>query len=414
MVAKASPKASIAAAIAELNHQAPSRQSNFEARRATFMRTFKTLPSSARKEVFDSAAQALKTRFENLQTPDDLVLLVASAIACERDWESASSFLESLLTHISSGEAFQDIVLSFLEIADNELTEERSKLPLGQTALVLTTELGLMLANRSGKSALDFKGVTRVVEYITSSLLARSNINDVAIRVSLVHYLARCPLNNHATSQLNRVMARFGQSLLDDLLHAYFEDKKRGSAAFHFLVQYLNIFFVASPGLSQMAHDVLKHYMLKYPDEFPALIAGYCERIPKEEIRLAAISQHLALLLNAAIEVSRRPLAEGLSEILLHTVERFRDISPTVLETHILITRQILAAGSHKNSPISFVAENFVNRTRALTHATSSLPGDNVVRMGKTQKSKKTTPPHRLIRFAEAPTPLETMLALAS
>jgi hypothetical protein len=114
------------------------------------------------------------------------------------------------------------------------------------------------------------------------------------------------------------------------------------------------------------------------------------------------------------VEVSKRPLAEGLSEILLHTVDRFRDISPEKLETHIRIAQHILSTEAQKNSPIVFVLENFMNRTRALLHEASALPGSNVAGLRKNQKSKKTPLPHRSVRFADAPTPLETMLALAS
>jgi hypothetical protein len=416
------PSMNLSAALALLQGPQPGRHSNTEPQRVAFVKHFKSISTANRNTLCDEAAKSIKNRFEAGQTPDDIVLLLTTAIASERDSETTSTLLESLLTHVSNSDALKDVVLSLLEIADNELSEERNKIPLGQTALVLVTEMGLMIANKAGKSALDFNGMARVVEYITSSLLARSNINETAMRLSLVHYLARCPLNSQATSQLNRVMTRFGQSLLDELLSAYFTDKKRANAAFHFLVQYLNVFFVASPGLSQMAHDVLKHYMLKHADSFAAFMKGYCTHIPKEEIRLAATARHIAILLNAAVEVSKRPLAEDLSLLLIQTLERFRDISPDALFSQTSLVKQIVNLSLQKDTSISFVAEEFLNSADALVADARNVPFGKVLAFatpGKPRKGEKRghTKPSKSIQdvnFGTEPTPLETVLTLAS
>ena len=125
--------------------------------------------------------------------------------------------------------------MAMLHLSDVELADHKGKNTIGHAILVLVTELGLMIAENAKNSSLDPQGASFVVEYVTTSLLARSNLNSNAIRVSLLHYLSRCPLNSNTSSQLNRVISRFGQSLLDDLLQAFFEQKKRGNAAFFFL-----------------------------------------------------------------------------------------------------------------------------------------------------------------------------------
>ncbi len=404
----------LAAALADLNQSGSPRNGSFDARQAAFIKHFKAVPAEHRKAVCEGAAQALKQRFELGLTPDDIMILMADAIACEHDWDTTITFLKSLLENVSNSDFLQDIALSLLEIADNELTDDKRKLPIGQTALVMITELGLLIANKAGNSSLDYKGMARVVEYITSSLLARSNVNDTAMRISLIHYLSRCPLNNQATSQLNRVMTRFGQSLLDELFCAYFQDKKRGPAAFHFLVQYLNIFLVASPSLSEMSHDVIKHFMLKFPDEFPEFIWNYCDRIPKEEIRLAANTRHLALLLNAAVEVSRRDLAESLSNVLLKNIELFRDISPDALENQVSVALRIIAITSQKSSSATILLRDFVMQANAMASDAQNFSSTKIVSIGRARKAKKTRSSAKSLRFSEEPTPLETILALAS
>lgn len=414
MTSKTPTNMNLTAATAELNAPEQGRSKSFESRRLSFTKHFKSIPSDGRKSLCESAALALKQGFENEESPDEILLLMISGIASEHDWDTTTAFLEAILRNVTNSESLQEIALSLLEIADNELSEDKRKLPYGQTALVMTTELGLLIANRTGKSSLDYRGMSRVVEYITSSLLARSNMNDTAMRISLVHYLARCPLNNQATSQLNRVMSRFGQSLLHELFGAYFEDKKRGNVAFHFLVQHLNIFFVASPSLSQMAHDVLKHYMLKFPDEFPTFLAGYCEHVAREEIRLAAITRHTALLVNAATEVSKRSLAESLGAVLVQTLEHFGDLSNESLESQSIAARQILSMGLQKPSSAMSVLEEIIENVSAIITDAMHKASGNVVSIQKAHKPKKLRAAPKAVRIGNEPSPLETILALAS
>lgn len=379
-----------------------------------FPRQFRMLGTDERKELCRLSTELLKQRFNEGQSPDDILLVLTHGLASERDWDSSSAFLDSLLKTITASESLRDVVISLLDIADNELTEERGRIPVGQTALVLLTELGFLLANRSGGSGLDYRGTSSVVEYITSSLLARSNVNDNAMRIALIHYLARCPMNQSTTQQLNRVISRFGQSLLDDLLKAYFEDKKRGNAAFHFLLQYLNVFLVQSPSLAEMSHDVLKHYMLKHPDDFPAFLSSYCERIPREEARLAATTRHVALLMRAAIEISKRPLAEAIAGILVNHVAIFRDISPEHLEAQVQLARQIARSSLAKASSVAVpLVALFEQMTQELLDDTSGT-NSKVIPIGRGKKIRKPKATPRSSRIGAEPSPLETMLSLAS
>jgi hypothetical protein len=210
------------------------------------------------------------------------------------------------------------------------------------------------------------------------------------------------------------VINRFGQSLLDDLLKAYFEDKKRGNAAFHFLLQYLNVFLVQSPALAEMSHDVLKHYMLKHPDDFPAFLSSYCERIPREEFRLAATTQHVALLLRAAIDVSKRPLAESLAGILTQHVAVFQDISPEHLNSQIQAARQIVKSSLVKGSSVAIpIVALFEEMTQELLDRCNGVP-EKVIPIGRAKKIRKLKGTARAPRIGTEPSPLETMLSLAS
>ena len=383
---------------------------NSEARRNLFMKTYKALNVADRQELCNKTSELIYQKFTHSQRIDSIVHLFVAALAIERDWDGTHVLLSSLVSHTSGAELFREISLILLEITDNELTDKHTRIPLAQTALVLLTELGLLLASRAGQSSLEHRDIARVVEYITTNLLARSNVNNNAMRISLVHYLARCPLNSQGTLQLNRVISRFGQSLLDDLLLAFFEDKRRGNAAFFFLAEHLNSFFSSTPALAEMSHNVLKHYMLRFPTEFPLFLAAYAEYLNREEVSLKLASKHISLLLRAAIDVSQKSLSESISRILIKHLSLFKDVSLDSFKEQVGLSLQLLSGNSRttRNS----VLEDFTKEARIMLELVQGQQSGKIVSIGKAKKVKEQ--PIKIAKIGEKPSPLESLLQLAS
>lgn len=395
-------------AVQELNSADITRASS-DTRKNTFCKMYKQFSTDQRKQLCESSAVILKEKFDSSQRLESAIHLLGVAIAQERDWDAANALLDEVISRATSAEFLRELSLILLEIADNELSGKASRIPLAQTILVLLTELGMQLAANVGRNGLDTRETGRVVEYITTNLLARSNLNNMAMRISLVHYLAKCPLNAQGSLQLNRVISRFGQSLLDDMLTAFFEDKRKGNAAFFFLVEHLNNFFTASPALAEMSQNVLKHYMLKHPDEFPLFLASYCDFIPKEEIGLTNATRHIALLLKAAIEVNQRPLADSIGRILLRHLGVFRDASQNFATIQAETAVQLATGqGRHAKHPM---LEDFLRDVRVfLEPSNAENPQAKVLTLSRRK------PREVAIKFAkvgEKPSPLEQMLQLA-
>ena len=388
-----------------------------EAKRNAFVKLFKQLSSAERAQLCNETAALLKDKFTQEgggQQLDGVVYALIGGIAVERDWESARGFLNSVLSLSSDVAFFRELAIVFLEIADNEFEGKSSKIPLAQTSLVLLTEFGLLLANRTGQSSLSGKGVSSVVEYITTNLLARSNVNNNAMRISLVHFLSKCQSGNNATMQLGRVISRFGQSLLEDLFRAFFEDKKRENAAFYFLLEHLDSFFAASPALAEMSHNVLKHFMLKYPTEFPTFLGTYVERLPKESVRLRLATKHISLLLRSAIDVSQKALTESLLKVVIRHLESF-DVSKEILQTEIIsISNIVKGQGStRKNELVDEVLLSLL--AFAESHKITSADGIILLAKGtsRTRIKKTRETPMKLVKLGAEPSPLESMLQLA-
>jgi hypothetical protein len=385
-------------------------RSHGEFRRSLFVRTFKNLASAQKVEVCHLSALVLKNKFYSNERLEASIYLLATTIALERDWDAATSLLKSIVNEAKSGDFLKELALIFLEVADHEMSEKSAKLPLAQTILVLLTELGLQLAERSNSGALSSEESGRVVEYITTNLLARSNQNNTAMRISLVHYLSNCPMTSQTSLQLNRVISRFGQSLLDEMLKAFFEDKRKGNAAFFFLVEHLNSFFTASPALAEMSHNVLKNFMLRFPDEFPAFLASYCEFIPKEQGKLEQATKHLSLLLRSSVEVSQRQLSEAMGKVLLKHLKVYADVSQEFLLSHANeVVHLATAGGRYLQSPL---LEDFLKQIKLLPKATGVA-----VSIGKVsvlaQKRKQRESVVKLAKVGDKPSPLDQMLQLA-
>jgi hypothetical protein len=231
-------------------------------------------------------------------------------------------------------------------------------------------------------------------------------LNSNAIRVSLLHYLSKCPLNANTSSQLNRVISRFGQSLLDDLLQAFFEQKKRGNAAFFFLAEHLSTFFTAAPALAEMSHSVLRHYMLKHPDEFPSFMASYSDWVSREHKALSMTAQHIALLIKSAADVAQKNLAESLCAVLQKHLKLFSEVSRELLEEELTQVEFILK-GNKPNK--SIIIEDLLLSLNSLR--SDGKKQGRVVPLAKLKKIKENVKPAKV---GIKPSPLESMLALAS
>jgi hypothetical protein len=378
-------------------------------RKHPLIKGFRILDERDRREIAAIAAQEMHIRFGQDQRIDLAIYLMCSCIASERHWDTAHHFLEKALTLSGDVSFFREISIGLLEIADMEFSGATSKLPIAETALVLLTEYGLMLANHQGRSALDPKGTATVVEYISTSLLARSNINNTAMRISLIHFLTKCQPDRQTTLQLNRVISRFGHSLLEELLRGFFDDKKKSSAAFFFLAEHLHAFFSASPALATMSQDVLKHHMLKYPSDFPCFLASYCDWAPKDSDSIALATKHIALLYKAALDVYQRPLAEAISRVLLKLLADTKLSHPDTLHAQIETVFKVIGGDSQMNAPRQMLFQEFALALQAMDGDIRAA--QRVVSLSRAKRGKDSQV--KLAKVGDKPSPLETMLQLA-
>lgn len=400
------PEQALKVALEELDGGSTQQLHANDVHKLNFQRGFKFATQEARQQIVEHAVlriKALHTSHKHLEGP---IWLVAAGLSHEKDWDTSQSFLRALMKVSQDADFYKEVAMAMLHLSDVELADHPGRNAIGQAILVLVTEFGLMVAENAGKSGLDPQGAARVVEYVTTSLLARSNVNNNAIRVSLLHYLSKCPLNTNTTSQLNRVISRFGHSLLEDLLNAFFEQKKRGNAAFFFLSEHLTTFFTVAPALAEMSHSVLRHYMLKHPDEFPSFMASYSDWVSREHLALSATARHIALLIKAAADVSQKTLAENLCAVLQKHLKLFGEVSKDLLEEEL---QQIEAILRGNKSSRNIIIDDLMLSLQTLR--SEGKKSSRVLAFTKLKKIKENIKPAKV---GTKPSPLESMLALAS
>jgi hypothetical protein len=376
-----------------------------------FFKLFKSLNLEGRLALMHDYSGKMQLRYENSLPFADLTLLLVGTVAAESDWESSLELLQHVALNAKSAEYLKDFALNLVDISGNEISGKNSKIPLAQCALVLLSEFGLNIAQVSGKTVLSPKDLSYVVDFVTSNMLAKSNVNHSAVRVALVHYLASFPVTQQSSLQLNRVISRFGQTLLDELLKAFFEDKRKGNAAFFFLVEHLNSFFSSSPALADMAQGTLKHYMFKYPDSFPDFVASYLECMKKSYDVSYNSTKHLTLLAMASTTISQDALGVQLGALVFKHVKSTRDLSREVFLDHLALVREVLA--SRPIVGLDSMVKSF-EKLEQIELANQDSSG-NVVYLAKLPKRSKS--PKLLVNKisgkSHKPTPLETMLQLA-
>lgn len=374
-----------------------------------YARAYKSLDQEARTKIARASAERLHEAFMNNERIDTLLFLICVGFTSDHDWSAVETFLDTQLGMTGDVSFFRETAISLLEIADNEINDRTTTLPIAEAALVILTEFGLMLANQHGKSALDAKAASHVVEYISTSLLARSNVNSTAMRISLVHFLASCETNHKSTLQLNRVISRFGHSLLEEMLKAFFDDKRKVTAAFFFLVEHLTSFFSASPKLAEMSHEVLKHYMLKYPAEFPLFLASYSESLPSDVNALSLATKHISLLHRTAIDVYQRPLAEAIGRVLIKHLSVFKESSEGLLHEQMEMVFNVLRSAPPMRGNRSMLVQDFVTSAQALAGDPRAV--QKVVSLSRAKKGKDSQ--IKTAKVGQRPTPLEAMISLA-
>ena len=244
-------------------------------------------------------------------------LLTWLANAC--DEELLKTFVEALLNEQDAG----SVLPQLLEIAlTSEYPSEDHGEDIFEMAVALSCELGTAL--HQGKGLFQDLGRSELLSQVATYLLSVSNINSPTIRLSLLAYFGITEQDQSTPKYFNRIMGRFGHTVLDHLFTALFKKRSEG-IALQFLLENLPAVLRADRHSQKIVHETFKYYMLKQPERFSLFLTSFVdslseptntERSAPDSLERTTALQHIGALYRVAAEVNHKQLGLEFLQLL--------------------------------------------------------------------------------------------------
>lgn len=214
------------------------------------------------------------------------------------------------------------------DVSDADRSEE-----IFSIAVALVCELGTMIRSLHQTDPEEFghQG-QKLLDHISTYLLSVSNSSDNCIRLSLLHYFGSLEKGKSHKVGFNRIIGRFGHTVLEHLFILLF-NKKTESVALQYLLENVPYILEADDHAQTILQETWKHYLLKKPERFALFIQALSQHIqalPDDESRQCrrTYMQHLALLIKKVAEVDHKELGRQLLSALasFQSEPSFRDV----------------------------------------------------------------------------------------
>jgi len=310
------------------------------------MRTLKrTFSENNQVEIVKHFARRLAERIEDRLAAELIVESLLIWTASNNSEQLIDGFIEAVFEEpdrLLLIKAFTEISLT------SDTIESKHYEEMFAVAVSIISQLGINLKFMAMKYPEEFVGHEQVLANIGTYLISVSNNNNSAIRFCLINYFGVVGVADSNVEPFNKLMGRFGHTVLDSLFTLLFH-KKTEAVALQFLIDNLPFVLLANDKTQQVLHEIFKFYMLKKPEKFSIFIAVFSEELRSErssffdnhkrKVRETYL-KHLALLLKVVSEVNHKQLAknillsltkfEGLKfkDVLIENILNSEDIRP--------------------------------------------------------------------------------------
>ncbi len=295
----------------------------------------KSFSSEESQALVEHLAVRLSEPSETRLVDEVLIETLLKWIANSPDESAMSCFLETFLSVSDIGPSATKLVDVALT---TELTEEKHQEELYSIAVSLICELGValhILTNQKSEPSADDR---RILDHIATYLLSVSNSNNACIRLSLLNYFGSTEFGTSHKNGFNKVLSRFGHTVLDHLFELLF-NKKTEAVAIEYLLDNLKFVLEADRHAQSILHETFKFYMLKNPERFALFLRTFAKdysEIPGFQTNLSRFSffQHLGALLRVVAEVKHKALTQTILSCLamFDGIEERNDIIDALLE----------------------------------------------------------------------------------
>lgn len=301
-------------------------------------------------------------------------------------------YLKAAVSQFFEEEHAAEGCMKIVEIAlSSEVTDSYHQDHVYAAAVLLICDVGKTIVQRELIGKPVFERSSHVLSQITIYLLSVSNINNYVIRLSLIHYFGFMSQQGKSRAEFERVLNRFGYTVLDFLFTLLFKKKSEGVALQYLLENIPFIFDVEAP-TQRIIHEVFKYNLLKQPDRFSLFLQALGTRVLNEDVSSVArkaFLQHLGGLLQVVAKLKNKPLIYN----IISCIYRSRDPYLSVVSEHIqredLLDQDIkdfaraLSEGTKLNDdPLNFLRSHKRGRHPSFQQLKPLESFDQVVKLG--------------------------------
>ena len=225
-------------------------------------------------------------------------------------------FLRKIFEHPDSIEiikVFPGLCLS-LELAEKKNIEQ-----IYDLSVFIISQMGIQINHLSKVYPEQFASHLKIINHISTYMLSVGNINSFTTRLCLLNYFATIDIQSGLERNFNKIMGRFGSTLLNQLFSCLAE-KKMQCFALNYLLKNLPIILLTGDKTQETLHDVLRFNMLKYPLKFSLFIKIFSEDLKSNLLDnipdnfhhqiIENYLKHLVLLLKVIAKVDHHHLSK--------------------------------------------------------------------------------------------------------
>lgn len=325
---------------------------------------------------------------------------------CERSEIRLSQeiIVESLLVWLANASSESQIAVMLEELFSNPRCEQACKnimevvfsaeyadkdhsVEIYNLSVILVCELGFAIQSYDRQFPGQLKGARQLLDRVATYLLSASNSNSDAVRLSLIHYFGETEQGVADKVYFNRVMSRFGHTVLDHLFAMLFR-KKVEAVALQFLLENMPFILEADHHTQVIIHESVKFYALKNPDRFGLFLVALAEKVagmPEDRVKLCrrALLLQFSALFRVVSEVNVRDLGRDIVIALGHLksdatfaqVIRELEADPHLRPQFREMSQKLLQATSSNLDPAELVVIKNVKRGRKPTLARTGEMG---------------------------------------
>ena len=269
-----------------------------------------------RQEILRHIAVRFAERMDERLAQEILLESLLWMLRKTYDTNLMSTFITELLLHPLYLESSMRLVELLLTM---EVIVERHG-ELFVNAVSLTCELGLIAREIYMAYPEKLVGADKILAHVSTYLLSISNVNSFSVRLCLINYFGTTehPSNK---SGFNRIMNRFGFTILEYLFRSLFNKRTEG-VALQFIRDNIPYVLEGDMGCQRILNETLRTYMLKRPDRFVLFIRDFGQTVAGlEDARFLTAKEtflrHMGQLLGSASDVNHHKLAVEITKAIL-------------------------------------------------------------------------------------------------